>query len=85
MTITLRKQKADPGSALANARMAAHSAFDPLWQRYGYSRGHAYQWLADQLGIDKSDCHMLYFDEATCLRVKGLCDAYTFKLEMGLV
>lgn len=42
------------------------------------SRGDAYQWLADQLGIPKSECHMVYFDEDTCDRVRRICDRYIF-------
>lgn len=83
--VGFHRDRAEPGSSLAAARMAAHSAFDPLWQNYGYSRSAAYRWLAEQLGVSKDDCHMVLFDEPTCLRVKSLCDAQTFRLEMGLV
>jgi hypothetical protein len=36
-------------------------------------RGQAYGWLAEQLGIDKSDCHIGMFDVKTCERVKFIC------------
>ena len=69
---------------MAAARIAAHSAFDPLWEQFGWTRSDAYEWLADQLGIAKPDCHMLYFDEETCLRVKALADRKTFMLAAGI-
>ena len=78
-----------PKGPLANgetrrARMAAHAAFDPLWQRWqdaypgqlGPSpamraalRGRAYAWLAEQLGIPVQDCHIGHFDALRCARV----------------
>lgn len=70
--------RAAPGSALARARVAAHSAFDPLWKDKHMTRSDAYRWLAAQLGIAPSACHILYFDEATCARVKRLCDLEHF-------
>lgn len=75
-----RGYRAEPGSPLAKARMAAHAAFDPLWQDddVGMDRGEAYGWLAKQLGIPKRDCHMLYFDEATCRRVEVICMRHRF-------
>lgn len=66
------------------ARMAAHAAFDPLWQRWrdaypgevrvpaqvrGAARGRAYAWLAHQLGIAAEDCHIGHMDAAQCERV----------------
>lgn len=73
------RKQAEPGSDLARARIEAHGAFDVLWQSGHMTRSEAYQWLADQLGVSKSDCHMVNFDEATCDRVRRLCDQYMFK------
>lgn len=56
----------------------AHAAFDPIWQSGELSRSAAYRWLALELGIKKADCHMLYFDEDTCMRVVRLCHAREF-------
>ena len=69
------RSPAPAGSPLAKARIAAHAAFDELWRddAFGMDRSDAYQWLADQLGIPKRDCHMLYFDEAMCRRVEVVC------------
>lgn len=58
--------------------MAAHEAFDPIWRSGAMSRSRAYQWLADRLGIDREDCHMLNFDETTCLRVVAECQMREF-------
>lgn len=62
-----------PGSALAQARQAAHAAFDPKWQRGRMTRSQAYMWLAVRLGISKTECHILNFDIAKCERVIEIC------------
>lgn len=65
--------KAAPGSELARARIAAHNAFDPLWQSGKFSRGVAYEWLASELGIPVTACHMVLMDVAMCERVVAIC------------
>lgn len=65
--------KAERGSALARARIAAHAAFDPLWKTGHVSRGRAYEWLARQLGIPITACHMVLMDVAMCQRVVAIC------------
>ncbi len=77
--VNFHRRKAEPGSSLAKARIAAHSAFDVLWQNEYMTRSEAYEWLADQLGIPKQDCHMLYFDEETCIGVAQLCEGEIFR------
>lgn len=67
--------KAAPGSELARARIAAHAAFDPLWQSGKFSRGEAYEWLASELGIPVTACHMVLFDVAMCAKVAVICAA----------
>lgn len=82
----------EPKGTLANkplrqARMAAHHAFDPLWQDLtaaypdvdrptgrmrGAARLRAYQWLAEQLGIAFDDCHIAEFDLFQCGQVVGV-------------
>lgn len=69
---------------LRNAKMAAHAAFDRLWQtkarRDGISRGKArglaYRWLAEQMGIEPTACHIGMFDPVQCRRVVELCKPY---------
>lgn len=54
---------------LRQAKSAAHSVFDQIWKRGLMPRYKAYSWLADQLGIDREDCHIGMFDVDTCERV----------------
>lgn len=56
--------------ATREARKSAHSAFDHIW-RDGHmpSRGHAYEWLADKLGIPRAECHMAWFEVERCAAV----------------
>lgn len=53
------------------ARQQAHAAFDPLWQRAKRrgARSRAYRWLARELGMPVEQCHIGWFDAATCARV----------------
>jgi len=75
-----------PLGRLANAELRswkekAHSAFDPMWKakirRDGCSKSKArkagYKWLADQLGIKASDCHIGEFDIDSCKKVIKAC------------
>lgn len=48
------------------ARSAAHAAFDPLWKKGKMKRSEAYQWLAEQLDIEKWRCHISWFDVSYC-------------------
>jgi hypothetical protein len=68
---------------LRQAKIAAHAAFDPLWKFHTFKDGHqsmtrnaAYQWLADQLGIPRADCHIGMFDVDRCRLVIALCRFY---------
>jgi hypothetical protein len=78
---TERPKGRPAAKATRDARMAAHAAFDPLWQAKQRrdacskkaARSAGYQWLADQLGIDAKDCHIGMMDAATALRVAELC------------
>lgn len=72
------------GPETRSARSQAHAVFDALWKRkaergdcgFGKARGKAYRWLAEQLGIDPTDCHISWFDAATCRRVVEVCAPY---------
>lgn len=59
---------------LRQAKMKAHEAFDTAW-RGRISRGRAYRWLAEQLGIDRRKAHIGMFDVAQCDRVVQLAPA----------
>lgn len=54
---------------LREAKMKAHSIFDPLWKSKTMKRSHAYEMLAEKLGITKNQCHIGMFDVDTCKRV----------------
>ena len=63
-----------PLGRLANAelrlaKMDAHAHFDPFWKGRGWKRGRAYAWLAQELGIERSACHIGMFDVLRCRRV----------------
>lgn len=53
-------------------RSKVHKVFDQKWQRKRKSRGSrkarhaAYKWLADQLNINPTQCHIGLFDEEMC-------------------
>lgn len=68
-----------PLGALANqetrdARKAAHHVFDQLWNHSKVfdSRGAAYRWLAEALGISRTECHIGHMDIEMCDRVLNL-------------
>ncbi len=59
-------------SELRKARNLAHSSFDPIWRDGLLSRGEAYKWLAKELNIKQSDCHIAMFEIETCRKVQVL-------------
>lgn len=61
-----------PGDAATKAaRIRAHNAFDRLWKGEGavMSRGGAYGWLEEALGLERGKGHIGSFDVAACDRV----------------
>ena len=54
-------------------KQAAHLAFDPLWQHGGMTRSRAYAWLAKQLGLKPSQCHMGEMSDEDLRRVVEVC------------
>lgn len=63
-------------SQLRKAKSAAHKSFDPIWKEGRKTRAEAYAWLANQLCIDPSDCHIGMFDVDMCNRVQSACISY---------
>lgn len=69
---------------LRQAKIAAHRAFDRLWQRKmaaervskKKARSAGYRWLAAQLGIEPRDCHIGMMDAGLCRRVVEVCAPY---------
>jgi hypothetical protein len=83
--VGVHKSDNRPLGTLANAetryaRGMAHSRFDPLWKaqlsktepKYR-TRGRAYSWLAERLGVPVQECHIGLFDLVTCVRVVEIC------------
>lgn len=86
-----------PLGRLANAelrqmKIAAHAQFDPLWQRKmerercskSKARKAAYQWLAEQMGIEVKRCHIGMFDVEQCSQVVAICRPHTEKVRSNL-
>lgn len=69
------------GPETSRARSAAHAVFDPLWRRRmeisGISQkaaqGRAYKWLAEQMGMDRKDCHIGMMTAEQARRVVEIC------------
>jgi len=59
---------------LRKARLRAHQAFDPLWQKGFINRSNAYAWLARQMQIDVDYCHMALFNLDECEQVIRICN-----------
>lgn len=72
---------------LRGLKIQAHAYFDPLWKmhmkRYNYdqnkSRNMTYEWLADEMGLDREECHIGMFNENQCKRVIEICSQYANK------
>ena len=58
---------------LRRAKMDAHAAFDPFWKTGILTRSEAYKWLSKELGIDREQCHIGWFDVEMCRKVVVLC------------
>ena len=75
-----------PLGTLANKELRAmrgmaHKAFDPFWEE-NRDRAQAYSWLARQLKIPATQCHIGMFDIETCQKVIDICkNARQYKRE----
>jgi hypothetical protein len=60
---------------LRRSKQQAHQAFDRLWRDRSEcgSRSAAYAWLATQLGIDRSTCHIGMMNVSMCRKVVEIC------------
>jgi hypothetical protein len=54
---------------LRRAKSAAHAVFDQLWRSKRMGRREAYGWLAEQLGVPQSECHIGMMDVDQCKAV----------------
>lgn len=86
---THKNSRFKPLGRMANAelrkwKMKAHGAFDPLWmekqRREGCSktkaRKAAYAWMANEMGIRPSRCHIGMMDVDQCKLVVEICGRY---------
>jgi hypothetical protein len=62
----------EKSTAVAQARIRAHAAFDPIWKSGEMRRPEAYLWLTRAMGL-KRQVHIAELDEADCGRVITLC------------
>ena len=66
---------------LRTMKSKAHEYFDPLWKKrvfarkksLSYNRTKAYKWLAEQLDLPESKCHIGLFDVDMCRKVIDVC------------
>lgn len=54
------------GPELRIVRMKVHKRLDRLWKTGQMSRQEAYRWLADEMAIEISKCHVGMFDYEQC-------------------
>lgn len=59
--------------ALREARKEAKRFFQAFQAQHGFSRGAAYRWLAEELGIPASECHFGWFDANRCGQAAAIC------------
>lgn len=55
--------------ALRAARIAAHKAFDPIWEQELMTKREAYDWLAEALAMPRNDCKIGLMKLNDCARV----------------
>ena len=55
--------------ALRAARIAAHRAFDPIWEQGLMTKREAYDWLAQALTMSREDCKIGLMKLEDCSRV----------------
>ena len=58
---------------LRRKRVAAHAAFNRLWQSGLMTKRAAYRWLQVQLGLPAEEAHIANFSEWRCDQVIQLC------------
>jgi hypothetical protein len=62
---------------LRKVRTSCKPVFERLWKTRQMTRSGAYAWLAEQLGIDPSECHWGLFEVDVCLRARDLSATFT--------
>lgn len=69
---------------LRSARKLTHEVFDRLWLDGYTSRGAAYRWLAQRLGLRSHKvCHIQHFNIDQCRKSIGVCADMLIKCRCG--
>lgn len=81
--VGVHKGSGTPLGTLANAelrayRRKAHGLFDRIWRRRWMSRGKAYAWLSEHMGLAKEETHIGMFSIEQCKIVIDLCIQYEY-------
>jgi len=64
------RPKGIPGDRKTNlARIRAHSFFDRIWKEKRMSRGQAYAWMRQAMGLSEAEAHIGHFTIAQCERL----------------
>lgn len=63
-------------SETRQARIEAHDVFDPIWKTGCLTRVDAYAWLADELRIEREQCHISRFGTELCRQTVRVCERY---------
>ena len=61
---------------LRHKRIAAHAAFNRLWQSGLMTKKAAYRWLQVQMGVPSNEAHIANFSEWRCDQVIQLCSQF---------
>ena len=82
-------RKYAPKGSLANAelrkkRQDVHAAFDKIWIDGQLTRANAYFWLAKQMGFEKKNCHIGYFDLQQCETALALVVSFVSAIDLGM-
>ena len=82
--VGVHKGTSTPLGTLANAelrayRRKAHGLFDRIWRRRWMSRGKAYAWLSEQMGLTREETHIGMFNAEQCRIVIDLCIRYEYE------
>ena len=65
------------GPVLRKKRGLAHAMFDPIWREKLMTRGDAYAWLGQELGItDPTQVHIGLFNASDCHRTVNAAARY---------
>lgn len=62
--------------SLREARNACKQPFESIWRHGAMSRGKAYRWLSEKMGIAREQCHFGLFNIQQCEQARDICERY---------